>query len=139
VRSARLLVAAAALLLAAGCGELDLTPEGNPARVLEGEIRLADATDLPAGSTATVRVVDESVIGAPPNILGTQTLENLGAPPFTFRVEYRADDDLLRHGLNIEVRVSYGGEVRYYNRNRYVVTFGNAADPHRVTVEPAAP
>ncbi len=136
---ARLLAAGAALLLAAGCGELDLTPESNPSRVLVGEIRLADATDLPAGSSATVRVVDESVIGAPPNIIGSQTLENLGAPPFPFRVEYRADDNLLRHGLNIEVRVAYGGEVRYYNRNRYAVTLGNAADPHRVTVEPAAP
>lgn len=139
MRSARLLAAGAALLLTAGCGELDLTPEGNPARVLNGEIRLADATDLPAHSTATVRVVDESVIGAPPNIVGSQTLEDLGAPPFAFRVEYRADDNLLRHGLNIEVRVSYGGAVRYYNRNRYAVTLGNAADPHRVTVDPAAP
>jgi uncharacterized lipoprotein YbaY len=137
--NARRLVASAALLFLAGCGEMDLTPEGNPARVLTGEIRLADATDLPTGATATVRVVDESAIGAPPNVLGSQTLDRLDAPPYTFRVEYRADDDLLRRGLNIEVRVSYGGEVRYYNHNRYAVTFGNATDPHRVGVEPAAP
>jgi len=139
VKPPRLLAVAAALLLLAGCGEMDLTPEGNPARVLVGEIDLGDTAPLPADATATVRVVDETVIGTPPNVLGAQTLEHLGAPPYAFRVEYRAEDDLLRRGLNIEVRVSYNGKVRFFNRNRYAITFGNAADPHRVNVDPAAP
>jgi uncharacterized lipoprotein YbaY len=135
----RLLAAAAALLLLAGCGVMDLTPEGNPARVLVGEIELGDTAALPADATATVRVLDETVIGTPPNVLGAQTLAHLGPPPYAFRVEYRAEDDLLRRGLNIEVRVSYNGRVRFFNRNRYAITYGNAADPHRVHVDPAAP
>jgi uncharacterized lipoprotein YbaY len=125
-------------LLFAGCGAMDLTPEGNPARVLVGEIDLGGAA-LPADATATVRVVDASAIGAPPAVLGTQTLEHLGPPPYAFRVEYRADDDLLRHGLNIEVRVSAQGKVRFFNRNQFAVTFGNAGDLHRVHVDPAHP
>ena len=56
-----------------------------------------------------------------------------------FRVVYRADDELLRKGLNIEARVSFGGKVRYFNLNHYAVTLGNAADPHRITVNPAGP
>jgi uncharacterized lipoprotein YbaY len=139
VNRARLLVAGAALLLLAGCGQLDLTPEGNPARVLVGQIQLGDAAPLPGDATATVRVVDETASGQPPNVVGTQTLSQLGAPPYDFRVEYRADDALLHRGLNIEVRVSYGGKVRFFNRNHYALTFGNATDIHRVNVDATGP
>jgi uncharacterized lipoprotein YbaY len=128
---------AAALLLAACASHLDLTPEGNPARVLQGEIRFGDGTPLPEDATATVRVVDPSQ--QPPLVLGLQTLSHLGAPPIAFRVEFQAEDERLRQGLNVEARVSYGGKVRYYNLNRYVVTLGNVADIHRLYVNPLAP
>lgn len=131
------IVAALAALTFAGCGQLDLTPEGDPARVLAGRVELGDGAALPAGSEITVRVVDGSIAGMPPQVLGSQTVHNPGGgAPIEFRVEYRAEDWLLRQGLNIEVRVSYGGKVRYYNRNRYAVTLGNAADIHRITVNP---
>ena len=75
----------------------------------------------------------------PPIVLGSQTITNPGTAPVAFRVEYMADDDRLRLGLNIEARVSFGGRVRFYNLNRYVVTMGNASDLHRIDVNPAGP
>jgi len=135
-RTAAILAASAALALA-GCGELDLTPEGSPGRVLTGRIELSDSAALPADAVVSVRVVDPSAAGMPPLVLGSQTIRGPGAAPVEFRVEYRAEDEALRRGLNIEARVSYGGKVRYFNVNKYVVTLGNAADPHRITVSPA--
>ena len=126
----------AAALALAGCGQLDLTPEGDPSRVLSGEVDMGNDVTLPADTVVTVRVVDASAAGVPPQVLGSQTLTNPGAVPVPFRVEYRAEDELLRRGLNIEVRVSFGGRVRFFNKNNYAVTLGNAADTHRVSVNP---
>ena len=129
----------AAVLALAGCGQLDLTPEGDPSRVLTGEVDMGNDVALPADTAVTVRVVDASVVGMPPQVLGSQTIVNPGVAPIPFRVEYRAEDAVLRSGLNIEVRVSYGGRVRFFNRNNYAVTLGNAADTHRVSVNPVGP
>ncbi len=126
-----LLVAAFA---AFGCGHLELSSEGNPLRVLTGQVDLGDSAPLPQDASVTVRVIDASATGMPPEVLGSQTIQNPGATPVAFRVEYRAEDEVLRRGLNIEARVSFGGKVQYYNLNRYVVTLGNASDSHRVTV-----
>jgi uncharacterized lipoprotein YbaY len=134
----RFLCAAAALALS-GCGQLDLTPEGDPSRVLVGEIELGQSGTLPADAVVTVRVVDASNAGMPPQVLGSQTIRDPGPPPISFRVEYRAEDEVLRRGLNIEVRVSYGGKVRYFNLNRYAVTLGNASETHRINVNPVGP
>jgi uncharacterized lipoprotein YbaY len=131
------LPALAAALALSACGHLDVSPEGSPLRVLTGQVELGDAMALPADTTVTVRVVDMTAAGMPPQVLGSQTITNPGAAPVAFRVEYTADDETLRRGLNIEARVSFGGRVRYYNVNRYAVTLGNASDPHRVTVTPA--
>ena len=86
-----------------------------------------------------MRVVDTSAIGMPPVVLGSQTITNPGVAPIAFRVVYRAEDEALRVGLNVEARISYGGKVRYYNVNNYAVTLGNAADVHRITVIPTGP
>jgi uncharacterized lipoprotein YbaY len=139
VRIAPVLLAALAVAACAGCGQLDLTPEGDPARVLKGEVDWGDTEALPADATVTVRVVDASRIGMPPDVLGSQTIHNPGVAPVVFRVEYRAEDDVLRRGLNVEVRVAWGGKVRYFNLNGHAVTLGNAADTHRITVNPAGP
>jgi len=132
-------VAAACALALLGCGQLDLTPEGNPSRVLTGRIDLGEEVLLPADTVATVRVVDASAAGMPPEVLGSQTIRNPGVAPIAFSVEYRAEDERLRRGLNIEVRISYGGKVRYFNRNKYALTLGSAAQAHRITVNPAGP
>lgn len=126
-------------LALSGCGQLDLAPEGDPGRVVTGQVALADGASLPPDSVVTVRVVDESTTGAPPQVLGSQTLKNPGSTPIGFRVVYRAEDDVLRRGLNIEARVSVDGKVRYFNMNHYALNFGNAAEPHRITVSPIHP
>ncbi len=133
------ILAAAAALAFAGCGQLDLTPEGDSGRVLAGRIELSDGATLPADATITVRVVDASNTGMPPQVLGAQTLRASGAGPVEFHVVYRAEDDLLRRGLNIEARVSFDGKVRYINVNQYAVTLGNAGDQHRISVNPIGP
>ncbi len=125
-------------LALAGCGHLELSPEGDPLRVLTGQVDLGDAVALPSDATVTVRVEDTSAAGMPPQVLGSQTVSNPGTAPIAFRLEYRAEDEVLRRGLNIEARVSYSGRVQYYNVNRYVVTLGNATDPHRISVVPAS-
>jgi uncharacterized lipoprotein YbaY len=132
-----LAVIALAVLAAPGCGHLELSSEGNPLRVLTGQVEIGDPSSLPPDASVTVRVVDASAAGMPPQVLGSQTIEHPVSAPVDFRVEYRAEDEVLRRGLNIEARVSFGGRVQYYNLNRYVVTLGNAADPHRVSVTPA--
>ncbi len=75
----------------------------------------------------------------PPVVLGSQTINNPGVAPIPFRVGYRADDETLRRGLNVEARISYGGKVRFYNVNRYAVTLGNASDIHRISVTRVSP
>ncbi|HZZ18767.1 MAG TPA: YbaY family lipoprotein [Opitutaceae bacterium] len=135
MKIARLLLSLAALGALAGCGQMDFTPEGNPARVLSGEVSIADVSSLPADATVTIRVIDNNTLGMPPRVLGAQTINSPGAIPIPFRVEYQAEDDLLRLGLNIEVRVSYGGKVQYFNRNHYAVSLGNVSDTHRISVD----
>jgi uncharacterized lipoprotein YbaY len=132
-------LAAAVALALTGCGQMDLTPEGDPGRVLVGTVDIGEETALPADTTVTVRVVDASNAAMPPVVLGSQTITNPGVAPVAFRVEYRAEDEALRQGLNVEARISYDGKVRYYNVNKYAVTLGNAADEHRVSVVKAGP
>jgi uncharacterized lipoprotein YbaY len=122
-----------------GCGHLDMTPEGDPSRVVTGEVAFGEDIPLPADAVVTVRIVDASAVGAPPLVLGSQTINNPGVAPVAFRIEYRADDDTLRRGLNLEARISYAGKIQYFNLNRYVVTPGNSADTHRITVNRAGP
>jgi hypothetical protein len=45
-----------------------------------------------------------------------------------YRVEYRADDDLMRRGVSIEVRISYGGRVQLINSNQYSETLSDVKD-----------
>ncbi|HEY1792011.1 MAG TPA: YbaY family lipoprotein [Opitutaceae bacterium] len=134
-RPGALLLAACALALS-GCGQLDLTPEGDPSRVVQGEVNLGD-TALPPDAVVTVRVVDPSQ--TPPLTLGSQTIRSPGASPVPFKVDFRAEDDLLRRGLNIEARVSIGGHLRFYNVDRYVVTLGNITGTQRIRVNPTGP
>ena len=139
MKSKLAVLAAAAALALSGCGQMDLTPVGDPARVLSGTVDIGEESALPADTTVTVRVVDASAAGMPPVVLGSQTITNPGVAPVAFRVEYRAEDELLRQGLNVEVRVSYGGKIRYYNLNKFAVTLGNAADEQRIAVVRTGP
>ncbi|HEY4988913.1 MAG TPA: YbaY family lipoprotein, partial [Opitutaceae bacterium] len=84
------LFAAAATLALAGCGHLEPSPIGDPSRVLTGEVNLGDNVALPADTVVTVRILDETEVGQPPMVLGSQTVNNPGVAPISFRVEYRA-------------------------------------------------
>src|SRR5580704_17784504 len=106
------ILSGAAALALSGCGQLDLTPEGDPSRVVTGRVEIGEDVALPEDTVVTLRVEDASGIGMPRQVLGSQTIKNPGVAPVPFRVEYRAEDDVLRRGLNIEVRVSMGGKVR---------------------------
>ncbi|HVW21396.1 MAG TPA: hypothetical protein VHC86_09285 [Opitutaceae bacterium] len=80
-----------------------------------------------------------------PQILGEAVVADAAAAvtqdPLTgswqvpFKVPYTATDEQLRRGLNIEVRISYGGGVRYTNFNQYALTFGDQTDTHVVRLE----
>jgi|GEM_PF-546860 uncharacterized lipoprotein YbaY len=153
--------AAVAAVLAAGCGHLSLSSAGDPDRVLTGMVQFGGAIPLPPDAEVLVRVVDRTPPPPPmsdmtaagtmprldqptvpsaapgPEVLGEQTISNPGSTPVPYRVEYRADDDALRRGLAIEVRVSFGGTVRYINGTQYSVTLSDVSDPHDISVEPA--
>jgi uncharacterized lipoprotein YbaY len=159
LKTTRILLAIAALAAFAGCSQMEFSPagQGDPARILTGEVDIPDVSALPPDTSVTVRVVDMNAHGQgtdsnqtldsaappggrlPPTVLGSQTITSPGTAPVAFHVEYRAEDDVLIRGLNIEVRVSYGGKVQYYNRNRYAVALGNATSDHRITVERSGP
>ncbi len=149
--------ALATMLSTAGCGSIDVTPEGNPNRVLTGTVTVGAA--LPAGAEITVRLVaapsqemartpaatDMPVATRPTpqsaeRVLGEQT-QTLSAPttdPVPFRVAYVADDAMLRRGLSLEARVSFGGRVRYRSFTGHVVTLGNAPYKQDIAVQAVA-
>jgi uncharacterized lipoprotein YbaY len=147
-----LLVAA---LAAAGCSSLDVNRGGNPDRVLSGTVNAGTA--LPPGAQITVRlvapamnndasrpalndipVVARPTVQAPERVLGeyTQTLSAGTSEPVPFRIEYNADDALLRRGIALEARVSMDGRLRYRTINAHVVTLGSSPYRQEINVQP---
>jgi len=150
-----------AAALSAGCGHLSLDTEGDPHRILAGTVQFSDKTVLPPDAEVRVSVVDQAppppiagnadtlnampMLNRPnspaatpgPEVLGDQTIKDPGSPPVPFRIEYLASDDRLRRGVAIEVRVSYGGKVRFINATQYSVTLSDVSDFHPIWVEPA--
>lgn len=138
-----------------GCEHLDVAPAGNPDRQLRGTVVAPSA--LPAGTEVLVRLVDASPSeaatmasksdlplgdrGRPQvaeRILGEQrqTLAAGTAEPVPFQLDYRSEDAGLRHGLNVDVRVSFGGRVRYRTIQAHVVTLASSPFPQVVMVQP---
>ena len=147
----------AALLAGGGCGTINTTSGGDTNRVIKGTVNFRSDLVLPPDAEVVVRLFDASALGQSksaaardlpvvdrpkaqltPQVLGEQTIKAPPAGPVAFRIEYEADDSLLRHGLNIDARISYGGRVRLRTVNTRAVTLGNAADPHEVWVESVA-
>lgn len=119
----------------AGCGHLEMTPEGDPNRVVTGTVNLRMPTDLPADASVLVRVVDGARSEPTLRVLGEQTIAR-AANPAAFRVEFRADDILLRRGVNLEARISYGGQLRYFNINAIGLSLSNIDRPVVIVVDP---
>jgi uncharacterized lipoprotein YbaY len=130
------LAASVAAFALAGCASLDMDSEGNPNRLITGTVNFRSDVSLPPDARVSVRVVDNDS-GSLPMVLGFVDVASPGAPPIPFRLEFSADDARMRHGLNLQVRVAYGGQVHFANIEQYVVTLGNEQDPHRIWVDAA--
>ena len=133
------------ILAGAGCGSIDVSTGGNPDRVLTGAV--ATGGGLPAGAEVVVRLISAPGAHEPQRVAGSdvpvmtrpvassaervlgehvQTLTAGTAEPVPFRIEYTAEDAVLRRGLNIDVRVSVGGKVQYRTVNAHVVTLASS-------------
>ena len=152
-----LLTTCAALFAGAGCSHIEITQEGDPHRTVNGTLEFRSDIALPNDAVAVVRVVDpagmeqlraaasndlplgDRVKPEPvPQVLGEQTITGLKGGTIPFHIEYIADDSLLRHGLNIEARISFAGKVRFRTAVAHVLTLTNAEYPHAVWLELAA-
>jgi uncharacterized lipoprotein YbaY len=153
----RLLALGAALLAGAGCSHIEITPEGDPNRTVTGTVEFRSELALPPDAVVVVRVVDpagtelmravankdlplgDRVRAEPvPEVLGEQTITGPTGSSIPFKVAYVADDSLLRHGVNIDARISFGGKVRFRTAVAHVITPGNAEYPHTVWLELAS-
>lgn len=150
-----LFVALGVLLFGAGCGSIDLSTGGSPDRVLNGTVTAGVAlptdaeivvrvvapvstSDTPALKSSDIPVATRSSAQSNDRVLGEQT-QRLAAgttDPVPFRVEYNADDATLRRGLNVEVRISVAGKVRFRTVNSHVVTLASSPFPQDVAVQP---
>jgi uncharacterized lipoprotein YbaY len=149
-------LACAALLAGAGCSSvsLDLRPEGDPSRVLKGTVNFRSEQPLPPDAEVVVRVIDMASVEAartdarrdlpvaararvepPPTILAEQKVPVVPGQSLPFRLEFTATDELLRHGLNIEARISSRGNLLFRTVNAQVITLTTVArDPYEVWV-----
>ena len=151
------LAACAALLTGAGCANIEVAPEGDPHRSVNGTVEFRADIALPPDAVIVVRVVDPAGIEQQraaaakdlplgnrakvepvPQVLAEQSITAPQGVSIPFHVEFVADDDLMRHGLNIDARISFGGKVRFRTANAHVLTLGNVEYPHAVWVEPAS-
>lgn len=147
----------AALCAGAGCSHIEIVQEGDPHRTVSGTVEFRSELTLPPDAVVVVRVVDpagtalmRSVANNDlplgdraktepvPQVLGEQTITGAKGESIPFRIEYEADDELLRHGLNIDARISFGGKVRFRTAVAHVITPGNAEYPHTVWLELAS-
>lgn len=152
-----LLAAGAALFTGPGCSHIEITKEGDPSRVVNGTVEFRSEIALPDDAVVVVRVVDPAGTAQMkaaanrdlplgdrakpepvPEVLGEQTIKGAKGGTIPFRIEYTADDSLLRHGLNIDARISFGGKVRFRTAAGHVLTLGNAEYPHQVWLELAS-
>lgn len=148
-------LAAIGLCFAAiGCQQLDLTPEGDPNRVVTGTVTFGENTLFPPGSEVLVRVVDTSVMERPletpgmeipvvdrgrpiktERVLGSQIIRSPGVTPVPFSIEFYADDARLRRGLAIDARISLEGRVQYRTLTAHMLTLGSVRFPQEVVVQ----
>jgi len=136
LKAASAIAASVAAFVLVGCASLDMDSEGNPNRLITGTVNFHSDVPLPPDARVSVRVVDNDS-GSLPKVLGFVDIVSPGAPPIPFRLEFSADDTRMRHGLNLQARVAYGGQVHFANVEQYVVTLGNEQDPHRIWVDAA--
>ncbi len=152
-----LLAACAALVVGAGCSHIEITQEGDPHRTVNGTVEFRSDLALPADAVVVVRVIDpagtemmramankdlpigdRAKVEPVPQVLAEQTITGPKGGSIPFHIEYVADDSLMRHGLNIDARISFAGKVRFRTAVAHVLTLGNAEYPHTVWLELAS-
>jgi uncharacterized lipoprotein YbaY len=142
----------------AGCSNLEVTRGTNPDRVLSGKVNARTA--LPAGAEIVVRllapaatqdplraagadvpVVTRPTVHSSERVLAEQTitLQSGTSDPVPFRIAYYAEDALLRRGLNLEARVSFGGRLRFRTVQAHPVTLNSSFNPQDVSVQAIGP
>ena len=124
-------------LFLGGCAHLDTKPPASAERVLSGVVDHA-GEDLPDGAEVTVRVLDLSRGVERGEVLGEVTIPHVTKLPVSFRVEYRAEDAQLMRTVNVEARISVGGQLRYTTTTGHPITLGNVGDAHIVSVQLAS-
>jgi len=145
--------AALAGLFFAGCAAIDTTPEGNPDRMLNGVV--AAGATVPEGAEVLVRVLEmpssepgktvggDVPVGARATLLRTErmlgeqrlVLTRGTMEPIPFAVNYIAEDAVLRRGLNVDVRISVDGKVRWRTVNAHMVTLAGSPFRQEVNVQ----
>ena len=65
-----------------------------------------------------------------------QTLNAMRSEPLPFEIAYRADDSELRRGLNVDVRITFGGRMRFRTINAHVLTLASSPFPQEIAVQP---
>lgn len=143
-------IVALAAALVAGCGHIDVTPAGNPERVLKGTVNFRGA--VPGNAEVLVRILEQTTTDASRAVASDQAARPQGGQtqservlgefrgmvpsgalqPMPFEISYTAEDFVLRRGLNIDVRVSVGGKVRMRTMSAHMITMITA--PHRQEV-----
>jgi uncharacterized lipoprotein YbaY len=150
------LAALGLVAVGAGCQHLDLTPESSPHRVVTGNIVMRQDGFFPADTEALVRVVDLVPLDRPRNlesnnirvaeanpqernerVLGSQVVRVTAARAIPFRIEFEADEALLRHGLNVDVRISVEGKIRYRTLSAHMITLSSLPFALEVAVDQA--
>jgi uncharacterized lipoprotein YbaY len=151
------LAAFLALFAAAGCSHIEVVPEGDPHRVVNGTVEVRTEMPLPADAVVVVRVIDQAgteqarlaagkdlplgdraKVTPAPQVLAEQTISGVQGNSVPFHLEFTADDELMRHGLNIEARISFAGKVRFRTAIAHALTLGNVDAAHQVFVELAS-
>ena len=156
MRYSLVILAACGLLCGlSACGHVDLSPGGNPNRVLTGTVNVrmdllpppdtevvvrivepADLTAAPAGTGSGLVIGERGEHVRPERVLGEEVIHAPAAMPVPFRIAYHASDDRLQRGLNVEARISWGGHVRFRTLEAQEVTPANAGQPLDLWVQP---
>jgi len=151
----RAFVVATAVSWVVGCQHLDVSSQGDPERLLRGTVT-SQAT-LPAGAEIVVRLIDPATAGETTALVRSDlplgdrarvpaierlvgeyriVLDAMTTEAVPFELEYRAEDATLRHGLNVDVKISYGGRLRYRTLSAHVVTLASSPFPQDIAVQP---
>ncbi len=139
------------LALAAGCQQLDVTPETGPDRVVTGVVNLKPDILFPADTQVLIRIVDTSgpqrTTGAneivvpqgtrmpDERVVAEQTIRSPSGKPVPFQIEFKASETLMRRGLLIDVRVSYHNRVQFRTLNAHMLSLSNLRLAQEVWVQ----